>query len=133
MEIQFTDEEKEQIELKVIELCKLYPNAVYKPERNLNKPRCLYSQYPVENGPETPGCVVGQAIRLGCPDKFKIIEDWEQNGVINGVEKGYCIGSAACLLNLDTNKANLVNIVQSQQDAGNSWGESLKLATLLTQ
>lgn len=133
MEIQFTDEEKEQIELKVIELCKLYPNAVYKSEYNAEKPRCLYSQYPVENGPETPGCVVGQAIRLVCPDKFKIIEDWEQNGFIKDGKKDYCIGSAAYLLNLDTHKANLVNIIQSQQDAGNSWGESLKLATLLTQ
>ncbi len=133
MEIQFTDEEKEQIELKVIELCKLYPNAVYKPNYDRNKPRCLYSQYPVENGPETPGCVVGQAIRIVCPDKFKIIEDWEQNGFIKDGEKDYCIGSASYLLNLDINKANLVNIIQSQQDAGNSWGESLKLVTFLIQ
>lgn len=112
--LSFTKEETIAIEQEIVKLCEEYPYGKYIKTQGPG-PTCMYTKGVVMNGPETQGCVVGQAISRVCPDKFRYCVVKENSGGN--------ISPAYILFNSD-----FISSVQSNQDDGNTWGESLRLA-----
>lgn len=103
---------------KIRELAQKYPNALYKKGWELAV--CSYDKGTVVNGPKTCGCIVGQGLRRVSQKRFKETAEKESTSTSYQVLKN--------ILNLpiNTNKANWIRRVQSNQDFGKTWGQAVK-------
>lgn len=103
---------------KVIELGTVYPNAIYAPVR------CEYHMGVVTNGPETEGCLIGQAIRLLNPTLPELIA--ENGGNFKEILQTYPT-------EFDTSEEDSASIadwlgrVQDVQDNHLTWGEAISV------
>lgn len=126
-----SDTELLKLNNEVVRLATIYPDATYtKINEDFAKacglPGCCYSMGNIVNGPDTPGCIIGQAFRNVFPDKFKEISDRELGE--SQYNERNC-GSVMSLLRFPTGAiADFLRKVQNNQDGGNSWGACIKLA-----
>lgn len=95
-------------------LAKQYPDARYqRPTSGV----CEYASGTVKNGPDTEGCIVGQAIREVAPEYVDKIR--------------YSKSSAYGLFGYSDNTeyvAKWISTVQVNQDVGRTWGEAVDIA-----
>lgn len=96
----------------VRELANKYPEAVY----CNNGGRCEYAAGDVKNGPDTPGCVVGQGIAIVAPEYSPKIRDSASS--VAGL-----FGDLECSL-----KIRWLSVVQSKQDCGYTWSQAVNAA-----
>lgn len=109
---------------KVIELATAYPNAKYcRPGLPVGG-GCHYAKGNVENGPETPGCVIGQALRL--LDNVTFNKFYDFGGTILGMVKNHDY------FNGTDDESNWLFCFQCKQDSGKTWSECLKIANSTT-
>lgn len=102
---------------KIRELGEKYPFATYqKPDECTT---CRYDIGHVENGPNSCGCIVGQAMREVSPENYERIASKEISFTYLSrcvLELGPCIQTI------------WIQSVQNAQDAGLSWGAAIKQA-----
>ena len=104
-----------EIVTQVRELAAKYPKAQYHKEEG--SAYCDYEFGTVTNGPDTPGCIMGQAVRLLGVDT----SGWGR-GEIGPIleEEGYEFPA-------DDSNMDWLLAVQQRQDSGVTWGEAIKL------
>lgn len=107
---------------EVRRLAKEYPDAIYQSNNG-----CFYASLPVVSGPETEGCIIGQALR-----KFIPIED--SAGIATECKWGNFIAEELALRGEQftysdkDEQINWLSVVQSSQDEGYTWSRSVELA-----
>ncbi len=111
---------------RVRALADQYPDAVYQSKGA----SCSYLAGTVEGGPDTPGCIVGQAAHGYIRKDYLAQADIQGDNVggliryINAVNPHY----------LDTPRQVSdsdqiwLQVVQSRQDSGDSWGDAIRWA-----
>lgn len=113
------------LQKEVRRLANQYPNAIYQSPNGFNG--CYYNVGIVANGPDTEGCLLGQAIRNLEPEIFEAITADSDD-----------IVSLICIMNEDFDNSEdeegdiekWLSIVQGQQDGGKTWSEAVKIADL---
>ena len=104
---------------KVRELATTYPSATYLGEV------CSYTRGDVRNGPETLGCIFGQAIRLLDPDLLETIGAdcyYDHEAIDELLARGVISPPK------EPSLASWASALQDQQDLRVPWGEALRLA-----
>lgn len=113
------------LQKEVRRLAAEYPNAIYQ-----SLDGCYYNAGIVANGPDTEGCLLGQAIRNLDPEIF---EDIGMDGddiasLIQYMDEHFDNSE-----DKEGNIENWFSIVQGQQDNGETWSEAVKIADLNTE
>lgn len=110
----------QELVANVRKLAKEYPDAKY---RSPDRGGCYYTRGAVVDGPETPGCIVGQAMPSHVMDRL-IEVDNEGGGNIP-----YVLGD---VLDIDYDRGTFLwlDVVQSYQDLGKTWSEAVRGADL---
>lgn len=106
----------QELVANVRKLAKEYPDAKY---RSPDGGGCYYTRGTVVDGPEAPGCIVGQALPSHVMDRL-IEVDNEGSGNIP-----YVLGDA---LDTDYDRGVFLwlDVVQSHQDLGKTWSEAVR-------
>lgn len=98
-------------------LAEQYPNAIYRPAKKGEA--CSNIRGHVENGPQTEGCIVGQAIRMSgnCHLISEMYTD-SQYTPVNMFTKNQ----------FDALEVKFLHLVQFYQDYEETWENAVKLA-----
>lgn len=97
---------------KVKELASDFPHAVYSEQQT-----CYYTRGRVYDGPDTPGCIFGQALR---EDYYEILVNNDQETITDVLE---LIG-----IDFDGDQGDWFLTVQEHQDKGEEWSEAVAIA-----
>jgi hypothetical protein len=111
-------DEIKQLVARVRDLAARYPDAVYKGERGLFG--CSYVAGRVDNGPDSCGCLLGQAAQPGTR-LHTAMQERSARGI-----GSMCAGlGAVAVMTLDV---EWLHTVQNFQDAGKTWGNAVVIA-----
>lgn len=118
-----TNENCIKLELEVRRLAEEFPNAIYR-----NRP-CLYNSGIVENGPETEGCIFGQALSILHPEDKESFDRTSCFETINNISE--LIERLYPDMKEDGRACEWFYRVQVAQDTGSTWLNAVKSADIL--
>ena len=111
------DDTVRDIIAKVRELADVYPNAVYD-DHGLSS--CAYTKGIVRRGPDTEGCIFGQALRSVLEIDNPALEPVDYEAITDVLDHFH--------IERDGDQDDWMLLVQEHQDRQESWSEAVAIA-----